>query len=57
MCYKLAQCLHCIHIDILEDFQKFESPELLEIIIRAVKGLGDAGTNYLFMLAGDDDRC
>ena len=41
----------------IEDFQNFESPELLEIVIRAVKGMGDAGTNYLFMLAGDPNRC
>lgn len=57
ICYKLAQYLSYLHIDTLEDFQSFESPELLEIVIKAVKGMGDAGTNYLFMLAGDNDRC
>ena len=57
VCYKLAQYLRYLHIETLEDFQHFESPELLEIVIKAVKGLGDAGTNYLFMLAGDTDRC
>lgn len=57
VCYKLAQYLRYLHIETLEDFQKFESPEFLEIVIKAVKGLGDAGTNYLFMLAGDADRC
>lgn len=29
----------------------------MEIIIRSVKGIGNAGTNYLFMLAGDTNRC
>ncbi|MGN0438444.1 MAG: hypothetical protein ACI4F4_07975 [Lachnospiraceae bacterium] len=57
VCYQLAQYLRYLHIDTLEDFQNFESPELLEIVIRAVRGMGDAGTNYLFMLAGDTARC
>ena len=26
-------------------------------MIRSVKGIGDAGLHYLFMLAGDQDRC
>lgn len=55
--YQLAQYLNYLHIDTLEDFQKFESSELLEIVVRAVKGIGDAGMNYLFMLAGDPNRC
>lgn len=57
VCYNLARYLKYINIETLENFQKFESPEFLEIVIRAVKGIGDAGTNYLFMLAGDKDRC
>lgn len=57
VCYQLAQYLRYLHIDTLEDFRNFESPELLEIVIRAVRGMGDAGVNYLFMLAGDANRC
>lgn len=57
VCYQLGKYLQYLHIDTLEDFQNFESPKLLEIVIRAVKGIGDAGANYLFMLAGDPDRC
>lgn len=57
VCYKLAQYLKYLHIETVEDFQNFEAQEFLEIVIRAVKGLGDAGTNYLFMLAGDANRC
>ncbi len=55
--YQLASYLKLLHIETVEDFRNFESPELLEIVIRAVKGMGDAGANYLFMLAGDPDRC
>ncbi len=54
--YQLARYLKLLRIDTLEDFRQFESPELLEIVIRAVKGISDAGVNYLFMLAGDPNR-
>ena len=57
VCYQLARYLKYLHIETIEDFQNFECQDLLEIIIRSVKGIGDAGTNYLFMLAGDPDRC
>ena len=54
--YQLAHYLKLLQIETLEDFQQFESPELLEVVIRAVKGISDAGANYLFMLAGDPNR-
>ena len=57
ICYQLAKYLRYLHIETIEDFRNFESPELLEIVIRAVRGIGDAGANYLFMLAGDPERC
>ena len=57
VCYQLAKYLRDLHIETIEDFQHFESQEILEIVIRAVNGLGDAGVNYLFMLAGDPNRC
>ena len=57
VCYQLARYLQALHIETIEDFQNFEPQEILEIVIRAVKGLGDAGVNYLFMLAGDPNRC
>lgn len=57
VCYQLAQYLHYLHIDTLADFQQFPSQELLEVVLRAVRGMGDAGVNYLFMLAGDSSRC
>ena len=57
VCYQLARYLRDLHIETIEDFQNFESQEILEIVIRAVNGLDDAGVNYLFMLAGDPDRC
>ena len=55
--YQLAKYLQALHIETIEDFQRFESREILEIVVRAVNGLGDAGVNYLFMLAGDPNRC
>lgn len=57
VCYQLARYLKYLHIETIEDFRGFECQELLEIVIRSVKGMGDAGTNYLFMLAGDPNRC
>lgn len=57
VCYQLARYLNLLHIDTIEDFQSFESQELLEVVIHAVKGMGNAGTNYLFMLTGDSSRC
>ena len=57
VCYQLAKYLKFLHIDTIEEFRQFESTELLEIVIRAVKGMGNAGVNYLFMLPGDSDRC
>ena len=57
VCYQLARYLRDLHIETIEDFQNFESQEILEIVIRAVHGMGDAGANYLFMLAGDPNRC
>lgn len=57
VCYRLAQYLECLNIETIEDFQNFKSQELLNIVICAVKGIGDAGANYLFMLAGDENRC
>lgn len=54
---QLARHLQALQIETIEDFQQFESVEILESAIRAAKGMGDAGTNYLFMLAGDPNRC
>lgn len=57
VCYQLARYLQALHIETLNDFRNFDCQELLEIVIHSVKGMGDAGTNYLFMLAGDPNRC
>ena len=57
VCLKLAQYLQILHIETIDDFRRFQGPELLETVIRSVKGIGDAGANYMFMLAGDPDRC
>ena len=57
VCLNLARYLRYLHIETIDDFSTFEAPELLEAAIKAVKGIGDAGTDYLFMLAGDQNRC
>ncbi|MCH5154757.1 MAG: hypothetical protein J1F71_06045 [Clostridiales bacterium] len=57
ICYELAKKLLSIHINTIEDFRNFEYTEILESVIRSVKGIGDAGLSYLFMLAGDPNRC
>lgn len=56
-CRQLAQYLKYLRIETIKDFRDFEYPELLEAVIHSVKGMGDAGTNYLFMLSGDPGRC
>lgn len=57
ICYELARKLRLLKIETIEDFNNFKNTEILEITISSVKGIGPAGLNYLFMLAGDPDRC
>lgn len=56
LCYELARKLKCLGIETLEDFRSYEYPDVIEIMIRSVKGLSDQAVNYLFMLAGDSSR-
>lgn len=58
ICKELARKLYeLLNINTLDDFKNFHKIELLEIVIKSVNGIKDAATNYLFMLAGDQDRC
>ncbi|MCH5156830.1 MAG: hypothetical protein J1G02_03010 [Clostridiales bacterium] len=57
VCYNLAQKLISININTLQDFQTFQDIDLLENTILSVRGVGYAALNYLFMLAGDPNRC
>lgn len=58
VCYEIADKLYrLLSINTFEDFQNYDKLELLEIVLQSIKGLGDAGINYLFMLAGDANRC
>lgn len=58
VCYEIAIKLHeLLDMDTLDDFHHFEKEALLEIVLCSVKGMGDAGVNYMFMLAGDPNRC
>ncbi len=58
LCYELARKLRCLGIETLEDFRNYpqENTDMIEIIIKSVKGLSDQAVNYLFMLAGDSGR-
>ena len=57
ICKDLCERLLWLNINSLEDFKRFKNIELLELVICSVKGIGNAGLNYLFMLAGDKNRC
>jgi len=57
ICYELARKLRLLKIETIEDFYNYDNTEILEITISSVKGIGPAGLNYLFMLAGDPNRC
>ena len=53
---QMATYLKLIRVETIEDFAAFESPKLMEAVLRAVDGISDAGANYMFMLAGDTGR-
>ena len=58
VCYEIATKLHeLLNMDTFDDFRNFEKEVLLEIVLRSVRGMGDAGVNYMFMMAGDPNRC
>ena len=57
ICRDLCERLLWLNINSLTEFKKFKNIELLELVISSVKGLGNAAVNYLFMLAGDENRC
>lgn len=44
ICYEIADKLsRLLEINTLEDFQSYDTPELLDIVLRSVNGFGDAG--------------
>ena len=58
VCLEIATKLYeLLDINTLDDFHQFKKDELLDLVLRSVKGMGDAGVNYLYMLAGDPNRC
>lgn len=56
VCLELAQKLAENGIETKEQFAATD-PAKIEFILRNIKGIGDAAVNYLFMLAGDPNRC
>ena len=56
VCLDIAETLRELGIETLRDFQEYPSKMGLAEAIKSVKGMGNAGVNYLFMLTGDDSR-
>lgn len=56
VCLDIAETLRNLDIETFEDFQNYPSKEKLADAIKSVKGMGNAGVNYLFMLTGDDNK-
>ena len=40
----------------MDDFASYDEPNFLEHSLRYVKGVGNAAVDYLFMMAGDNNR-
>lgn len=57
VCYELAQYLKDHSINTMEDLIKYKDCKVLEAGMYSINGIGDAAVNYLFMLAGDANRC
>lgn len=55
VCLEIADKLIKLGIQTKDDFSNSDK-NTIENAIRRVKGVGDAATNYLFMLAGDSSR-
>ena len=56
VCLDIAKKLQNLGIETFGDFQNYPSKEELAETIISVKGMGNAGVNYLFMLTGDDNK-
>lgn len=57
VCYEIAQKLLQLKINTIDDFKNYKDTESLETALYSIQGVGEAGVNYLFMLAGDQNRC
>lgn len=59
VCYDLSKSLLNLGVHTIEDFQRIQESEgdRLRSCIHAVKGIGEAAESYLYMLAGDPNRC
>lgn len=56
VCLNLAVALQELGIETFSDFQNYPSKTTLAEKIKSVKGMGNAGVNYLFMLTGDNNK-
>ena len=56
VCYDLAKLFKKLNIQTMEDFANYENPKFLEYSMRYIQGVGNAAVDYLFMMAGDNNR-
>lgn len=58
ICYELADKLSSLlNINTVEEFRNYNNIDKLDSVMRSIKGIGDAAINYMFMLAGDPNKC
>lgn len=58
ICYELADKLsNLLNINTIEEFRNYNNIDELDSVMRSIKGIGDAAINYMFMLAGDPNKC
>lgn len=55
VCLEIAEKLIKKGVQTKEDFYNYDRAQM-EVLLRSVRGMGDAAINYLFMLAGDTSR-
>ena len=56
VCLDIAETLRKHGVETLRDFQEYPSKIELAEAIKSIKGMGNAGVTYLFMLTGDNSR-
>lgn len=56
VCYEVAKKLQSLGIQTFDDFNNYKDKGYLTYSLKTIKGVGDAATDYLFLLVGDDYR-
>lgn len=56
VCYDVAKAMKRIGIQTMADFDSYNDKDYLTFVLHSIKGVGDAAVDYLFMMAGDNNR-